>query len=105
MPQMQKKPNEAYIQVKTKYQLTLPTTLRRSLGVDVGDLFKAAVRGGELVLTPASVLDRDLAEGLRDLAEGRTHGPFNTADEAITFLHSRKRKKSKMTVTTSSYAP
>lgn len=97
MSHTQQEPAQEFVKVKSKYQLTLPTSLRRSLGVDVGDIFRASVHGGTLVLTPAQVLDRDIAEGLRDLAEGRTHGPFDTADEAIAFLHSRKHKKTKLT--------
>ena len=35
-------------------------------------------------------LDRELTEALRDVKAGKTYGPFNTAKEAIRFLH-RKR--------------
>lgn len=35
-------------------------------------------------------LDQELTENLRDVEAGRTYGPFDTAEEAIRFLH-RKR--------------
>lgn len=35
-------------------------------------------------------LDRELTEALREHYEGKSYGPFDTADEAIAFLH-RKR--------------
>ena len=37
-------------------------------------------------LTPKSLVNRHLAEGLRDLQEGKTHGPYETAVEAIAAL-------------------
>lgn len=90
MPQAQREPAQEFVKVKSKYQLTLPTSLRRSLGVDVGDLFRASVQGGTLVLTPAEVLDRDVAESLRDVAEGRTYGPFDTVGALFDSLEANK---------------
>lgn len=45
--------------------------------------------------TPAQrkVIDRQLAKAKADVKAGRTHGPFNTADEMIDFLHSGKSRK------------
>ena len=45
--------------------------------------------------TPAQrrAIDARLAKSEADFKAGRTHGPFNTADEAIAFL--RKRIKDK----------
>lgn len=37
-------------------------------------------------LAPKSVIDRNLAEGLLDLKEGRTLGPYDSASEAIAGL-------------------
>ena len=36
-------------------------------------------------------LDKDLTESLREYRAGNFEGPFNTAEEAISFLKSRKR--------------
>jgi hypothetical protein len=36
-----------------------------------------------------SLVDRQLAEGLEDAKNGRTHGPYATAEEAITALDAR----------------
>jgi hypothetical protein len=32
------------------------------------------------------VIDREIAKGLEDVRKGRTHGPFQSADEAIAYL-------------------
>ena len=39
------------------------------------------------------MIDRRIAEGLDDLAHGRTHGPYPTADAAIAALDGRVGKK------------
>jgi len=35
------------------------------------------------VFVPQSVADRGIAEGLQDIEEGRVHGPYRTAAEAM----------------------
>ena len=41
---------------------------------------------------PLSGVDRDIAESLKDLAEGRYYGPFNTPEEMIQSLHEEAKK-------------
>ena len=47
---------------------------------------------GNITFTPKSVVDRHIAEGLDDLAHGRTHGPYKTADAAVLALEARALK-------------
>jgi hypothetical protein len=44
--------------------------------------------------TPESLVD-SIAEALRDLDVGRTHGPYTTAKEAIKALENRAKDHSK----------
>ena len=86
------------VTVKTKYQVTLPTTVRTQAGVSVGDILEAKVEGRKITLTPKSVVDRELARALEDVRKGRVIGPFTSAKEMLTDLHKRvaqhqKRKK------------
>ena len=89
------------VKVKTKYQVTLPTSVRQRAGVSVGDLLEAKVEGKKITLTPKVTVDRDfiekrLAESFEDFRRGRTYGPFNSAKEAIRFLHAEvKRRRAK----------
>ena len=83
------------VKVKTKYQVTLPTALREQVGVSVGDVLEAKVERGKITFTPKSIIDRHLAESLEDFKNGRTYGPFNTAEEMIRSLHQHARKASK----------
>ena len=57
--------------------------------LDIGDLLEAAFENGKITFTPKTVIDRHLAEGLEDIAQGRTHGPYESAAEAISALDRR----------------
>jgi AbrB family looped-hinge helix DNA binding protein len=74
------------VRVKTKYQVTLPTAVRRKAGLRVGDLLEARVEGRRISLTPMSVVERELALALEDVRQGRLKGPFKTAEGAIRSL-------------------
>ena len=77
------------VTVKTKFQIVIPQSIREQAHVDVGDLLEARVEGGKITFTPKSVIDRLIDERLMDLAAGRTHGPYDTADEAIAAVERR----------------
>ena len=102
----------ALVRVKTKFQVTLPDSVRKQVGINVGDLLETKVERGKIMLVPKAVVDRDeyttrqrrvinarLSKSLEDLKKGRSYGPFHTADEMIEFLHGRvktgRRPKSK----------
>lgn len=81
------------VKIKTKYQVTLPASLRDQAGVEVGDILEAKVERGKITLSPKSVIDRDIAEGLEDIRQGRVYGPFDTAEEMIRSLQALPNKK------------
>jgi AbrB family looped-hinge helix DNA binding protein len=81
------------VTVKNKYQVVIPQNIRRQLPLEVGDLLEASVKNGKITLTPKSLVDRHLAEGLADLRHGRSHGPYKTAVEAIQALESRRKRQ------------
>lgn len=74
------------VRVKTKYQVTLPNAVRRQVRVSIGDLLEAKVERGKITLTPKSLIDREIAEGLQDFRRGRFIGPFKSAKEGILAL-------------------
>ena len=88
------------VKVKDKFQVTLPTEVRRRAGVAVGDVLEAKVQGHKITLTPKVVVDRDtiakrLTEGLDDLKAGRSYGPFTSAKETVRSLHREARRLKK----------
>jgi bifunctional DNA-binding transcriptional regulator/antitoxin component of YhaV-PrlF toxin-antitoxin module len=81
------------VKVKAKYQVTLPGQLRKQVGVTVGDVLEAKVEKGRILLSPKSVVDRAIAEGLEDLRKGHVYGPFETVDEMLASLKGKGRKR------------
>ena len=83
------------VKVKTKYQVTLPTSVRHRVGLKVGDLLEAKVERGKITLTPKGVITPGIAEGLEDIQKGRVYGPFASADELLHSLHREAGKLAK----------
>jgi len=86
------------VRVKEKFQVTLPNELRIQAKLAVGDFLEVGIaRGGVITLTPKSLIDRHIAEGLADLKAGRVHGPYRSAEEAVAALDKKAAapKKSK----------
>ncbi len=85
------------VTVKTKYQVTLPTSVRKQAGVAVGDLLEAKVEGKKITLTPKSLVDRELALALQDVKAGRTYGPFDSVDALMRSLRQGGKKRRRPT--------
>ena len=83
------------VTVKTKYQVVIPQSVRDQVGVNAGDLFEGTVERGKITLTPKSLVDRAIAEGLEDIKRGRVSGPFNTVDEMLASMKGKKRTPAK----------
>jgi AbrB family looped-hinge helix DNA binding protein len=85
----------ALVAVKSKYQVVIPQNVRDQIGLNVGDLLEARIERGKITLTPQSLVDRGIAEGLADIREGRVHGPYRSAAEAQKAFQERTAKLSK----------
>jgi AbrB family looped-hinge helix DNA binding protein len=83
------------VKVKTKGQVTLPSAIRERAGLSVGDLLEAKLEKGKITLTPKSLIDRRIEEGLEDIRRGRTYGPFDSADEMIESLQRNIKDRAK----------
>jgi AbrB family looped-hinge helix DNA binding protein len=85
----------AIVTVKNKYQVVIPWSVRDKVAVNVGDLFEANVEKGKITLTPKSLVDRRIAEGLEDIKKGREHGPYSSVEEAMAAFQKRAAKAAK----------
>ena len=83
------------VTVKTKYQVTLPTSIRRKADVAVGDVLEANVEGKKITLTPKGLIDRELALALEDVRKGRMYGPFNSPAEMVQDMKKRVAERKK----------
>ena len=52
----------SYIRVKEKYQITIPTSVRESVGIHEGDTLEAKTEGGNIVLVPQLMHNRRSAK-------------------------------------------
>ncbi len=64
-----------------------------------GDDLEVKLQKGRVVLTPKTLVDKDverrLAEGLEDIRRGRVYGPFRSANAMIRSLRQRSKRRSK----------
>ncbi len=80
------------VTVKTKYQVTLPTSIRRKADVSVGDILEVKVEGEKITLTPKSIIDRELSLALEDVQAGRLSPVFSTAEAGLNWLRAGVKK-------------
>jgi AbrB family looped-hinge helix DNA binding protein len=85
--------------VKSKTDLVVPPSVRRRAGIKAGDRLEFKVSGGVIHIVPKPsaddectarqrrIIDRALAEGMDDITKGRLHGPFETHEAMVEFLH------------------
>lgn len=83
------------VTVKNKFQIVIPQHIREQVHVEIGDLLEANVENGKITFTPKTLVDRRVMEGLEDLKQGRTHGPYANASAAIRALEARARRRAK----------
>ena len=93
--------------VKSRTDLVVPASVRRRAGIKAGDKVEFMVSGGVIHIVPKAspavqdltaaqkrAVDRDLAEGLKDVALGRVSGPFENHKDFIESLHQEAAKLS-----------
>ncbi|MBI3231574.1 MAG: AbrB/MazE/SpoVT family DNA-binding domain-containing protein [Candidatus Doudnabacteria bacterium] len=80
------------VAVKNKYQVVIPQKIRRSIAIKVGDYMEAREEKGSIVLTPKTILDKEIAQGLAEYKSGQFYGPFKTHSQTVKFLHKQVRK-------------
>ncbi len=83
------------VKVKDKYQVTLPAALRAKAGVSVGDVLEVKCQGNKITLTPRSVVDREIAISLKEIAQGKTFGPFKSSKDLVRSLSRESRRLKK----------
>ena len=77
--------------MREKY--TIPQHVRKLVRIEIGDILEADVEGGRITFTPKNLVDRHLSQGLEDARNGRTHGPYDSAEAAMAALESRAKDR------------
>jgi antitoxin MazE len=85
------------VQIRKKAQLTLPMSIRRKLGIEVGDFMDIQIKDNEIVMRLKKLIDKDQAwfwtkrwqegekEADEDIKTGRVHS-FPDVESAIKAL-------------------
>lgn len=89
--------NDMVLQVRRNFQVTLPSSIRKGLSLDVGDILEAEVKDGKIILSPKKVIDAEQAyfwgkgwqegekEAERNLKEGKVR-KFKNVEDLIDHL-------------------
>ena len=84
------------VKIGTSRQVVIPKRIHDELQLSSGDYLAVERQGQNILFKPQIIGDRaimkKLERGLRDVREGRVHGPFNSAKETIDFLHKEAKK-------------
>lgn len=87
----------AAVKIGISRQVVIPKKIHDELGLTPGDYLEVALQKGKVILTPKTLVDKQiekrLAEGLEDLKQGRTYGPFDSAKDMIRSLRGSKKSK------------
>ena len=91
----------AAVKIGVSRQVVIPKKIHDLLGLTPGDYIEVELERGKVVMTPKALvekrfqaeLEKRLDEGLADLRAGRSYGPFNSAKEAVRFLHTETKKR------------
>ena len=91
------------VKIGVSRQVVIPKKIHEELDLAPGDYLEVKIARGKVVMTPKALvekrfkaeLDKRLNEGLADFRAGRSYGPFNSAKEAIRFLHAEAKKRNK----------
>jgi AbrB family looped-hinge helix DNA binding protein len=94
------------VTVKGKADLVVPPSVRRRAGIKPGDQVEFKVSGGIINIVPKlppadeeytpeqrRIIDARLAKADEDIRQGRTYGPFHTADEMIASMKAELKKR------------
>ena len=74
------------LEVMPKFRVTIPPTLCKSLGLEVGDFLQAEIKKNRIVLTRKTTLEQGLHASLEEAKKGKVKGPFKTAKEVTEAL-------------------
>ena len=76
------------VKIGTSRQVAIPKKIYEQLRLGAGDYLEVRVKKDKLIFTPQAFIERRLAEGLKDIEEGRITGPFDSAEDMIESLRS-----------------
>ena len=87
---------QTLVKIGASRQVVIPKHIYDELDLEPGDYLGVEKEDKKIVFEPQTLMSRELAAGIaesiKDFKEGRSHGPFNTAEDAIAHLHAYVKK-------------
>jgi len=80
----------SYVQVKQKYQITIPAILRNQLGIHEGDTLDARIEQGHIVFTPQEIIKKETKKSKLSSYLGAGKGLFSSPEEANNFIRKER---------------
>ena len=83
----------SYVQVKQKYQITIPAMLRKELEIHEGDTLEASIESGHIVFTPKEIITKKPQKKTKSKLSsyiGSAKGLFSSAQEADEFIRKER---------------
>ena len=90
---------------RSKTELIVPRSVRRRAGLKISDKLEFKVSGGVISIIPKlpsaddeytperrRAVNGEIAKSLEDIKKGRLHGPFDTHEAMIDFLHDQAKR-------------
>lgn len=74
------------VRVKDKFQITIPTKIRKQIHIKKGDILEVDIKNKVIIIKPKILLDKAnvenaINEGLEDYKKGKIVGPFKNIKE------------------------
>ena len=73
------------VKIGTSRQVVIPKKFHDQLGLTPGDYLEVELQAGRVVMTPKTLVDKqleqDIRESMEDFKKGRFYGPFDSAEE------------------------
>ena len=82
-----------YVQVKQKYQITIPAVLRNQLDIHEGDTLEASIEDGHIIFTPKELVTKvSTKQDQSNLTSyiGSGKGLFSSPEEADNFIRNER---------------
>ena len=100
------------VKIHRKGQMTLPSLMRKAVGMAEGDFVELSVKQGQIIITPKLIIDRShfpnadgeytpaqrrainkgISQSLKEYKQGKAFGPFETHKAFVASLNKQAAK-------------
>jgi len=82
-----------YVQVKQKYQVTIPVILRKQLDINEGDTLEVSIKNWYILFTPKEIVNKRTSKPVKSNLSsyiGSEKGLFSSVEEVDNFIRNER---------------